>query len=101
MLGIRILQSFHAHLCGAVRTQLAHNLGGNKAKPLTLRIQSYMLVLCLMHAVNAEVSMDLATQSVEEAVASVDVCLSVPDILTFECDLIVEFFATNGGGTYV
>ena len=60
-----------------------------------------MLVLCLIHAANAVVSMDLATQSVVETVASVDVCLSVAGILTFECPLDVAFSATNGGGTYM
>ena len=60
-----------------------------------------MLVLCLIHAANAVVSMDLATQSVVETVASVDVCLSVAGILTFECPLDVAFSTSSGGGTYV
>ena len=60
-----------------------------------------MLVLCLMHAANAEVRMVQGTQSVLETVASADVCLSVPGIQSFECPLDVTFSTTNGDGTYV
>ena len=34
-------------------------------------------------------------------VASAAVCLSVPDILSFECPLSVAFSTPDGGGTYV